>query len=227
MSKKRWYETYDERALMAAGFLFLIPLGAGLRYLEFATLLGIPFLVMGVASASLGLYLWLKKVLARQVRVRCPHCSRDQKVSKTSTAYYCDFCGQMVQIKDAQKLGEDETEAVDIRLWAPYARVTLSYQEALKLEDAGRIDEAIDIHLANIRENSSLGLTHYEKAASLLEEQGRYAEAIEVCTKALQPGAIRFDESLRGRGKEYAQKEFGTRLTRLRRALEKEEGGSL
>lgn len=219
--RKKWYETYDEKSLLMGGLLLLIPLGAGLTFLKYAVIVGIPFLVMGVASTLLGLYLWMKKVLIREKTLQCPRCSHKQRVLKRTTAYYCESCRELILVKEARVVEEDEEESTDVREWAPYAKVMFNYHAAREYEKEGRIDEAIELYLINIEENpTSLGIDHYERAATLLEKRGRYAQAIEVCEKAMRPGAIKFDDSLRVTGLEYVEREFGRRLRRLRRKLE-------
>ncbi len=218
--RKKWYETYDQKSLLMAGLLLLLPVGIGLTFLNYAVILGIPFLIMGTASTLLGLYLLLKKILTAEKKLRCPLCHNAQKVLKGTKAYYCDSCRELITVKEAHEVQEYEEDLTHIREWAPYAKVMFNYHAAREYEKEGKINEAVELYLENIRENFSLGMDHYERALTLLEEVGRYELAIEICERAMKPGAIKFDESLRGRAREYVELEFGSRLNRLKRKLQ-------
>ncbi len=64
------------------------------------------------------------------------------------------------------------------------------YNQAVRLEKEGKIDEAIEIYLENVKRYKTPGIAHFERPAILLEKQGRYKEAIKVCDMALKLKAV-------------------------------------
>lgn len=82
------------------------------------------------------------------------------------------------------------------------------------MELQGRLDESMDLYLNNIENCEGVSLGHYERAAAILERQGRIPEAVALLEKAMN---TQFLAEVR----DYRDHEIPVALRRLRARLAK------
>lgn len=207
---------------MLAGLGCLVPVGLLLVLSGAGLLIGGPFLLVGIGliiMAILGysVEIWKDR---RTIPFYCPYCDHRQRVRGKSASYSCKKCGNLVIVKTAEDVKEDESQREGIlrfRERVPFARIVLSYNEARQLEAEGRLREALEIYLDNIRSDEKVSVGHYERAVSILEKQGKIEEALELAQTAR---TIRYPQrTLR----EYADRVFSKKIARLEKKLKKAE----
>lgn len=172
----KWYHSYNDPTILV-GAICCVLLGAFLMS-KSLVIIGIPFVLVGIGVVFLFTISKLNNPLRKRkvVQYECPNCGAVRRVLNTTVRYVCEECKSLVVVRKVAETGVS----------LPFAKVVGDFRKARYLESKGRLDEALELYLSNIRNCEGVSLVHYERAAAILEQQGRIAEAVVLLEQAMK-----------------------------------------
>jgi tetratricopeptide (TPR) repeat protein len=217
--RSKWYQSYNKITFLLAGLCFLIPVGVAFT-ISLDIMVGGPFVLVGGILVILAILAYSIEIWENvsSIPFFCPYCDGRQRVKRKSAAYLCKKCGNQVVVRTAEEINaklEGAENALTLKIRIPFAKIVLNYNKARKLEAQGRFHEALELYLDNIQTNKKVSINHYERAISILENEGHLEKALELAEAAIK---IRYpQEDLR----EYANSVLSKKIRRLKEKMEK------